>query len=367
MSAQAGPRIEGHEAERLGLRGVDDLPDVDIEVAAHQRQLVDEPDVDRAERILQQLHHLRHPRRRDRHHGIDDEAVERGGRLGGAGVDPPDHLRNVARRPLGAARIDPLRREGEAEVRAGAEPARLEPRPHHFVDGAGIGGRLEYDELSRVQVRGNLLDRGDHVRQIRIAGLAQRGRDADVHRIDSGQTCEVGGRREQAGLDRRLQVGGGHVGDVGLAAPDGRGPLRVDVEADRRHPGAGERHDQRQPDIAEPDDADAHLSRGNALQQGIRHGVRVCRIAVARNKPPRTARNRASVFRHGVRRPRNAGPAASRGRHAPCFRVSPPAGRTGGCRPATGWRKLPGPVAVPRVRSSARRRPGRHPEITRRR
>ena len=166
-------------------------------------------------------------------------------------------------------------RSGEAEVGTRPQAARFEPGADHLVDGAGIGGRFQHDELPGVQVRGNLLDRGDDVRQVRIAGLAQRGRHADVDRVDTGQRGEIGRRREQAGLDRRPHVGGGHVGDVGLAAQDGRDPLAVDVEADRRHPGAGEGSDQRQADVAEPDDAGAHLARGNALEQGIGHGVRV--------------------------------------------------------------------------------------------
>ena len=62
----------------------------------------------------------------------------RGGRLRGRGVNPADDLRNVARRPLRAARIDPLRRERNAEILAGPKPAGLEPRAHHLLEGAPI-------------------------------------------------------------------------------------------------------------------------------------------------------------------------------------------------------------------------------------
>ena len=37
VAAQAGPRIERHEAERLRASGVDHFPHVDVQVAAHQR------------------------------------------------------------------------------------------------------------------------------------------------------------------------------------------------------------------------------------------------------------------------------------------------------------------------------------------
>ena len=68
VAAEARAGIERHEAERLRLGRVDHFPDVDAEVVRHQRNLVDEADVHRAEGVFQQLHHLRHARRADRHH-----------------------------------------------------------------------------------------------------------------------------------------------------------------------------------------------------------------------------------------------------------------------------------------------------------
>src|SRR5207248_1271903 len=68
VSAEAGARVERHEAERLRGCGADDFPNVDLEPRAHERQLVHQADVDAAERVLEQLHHLRHLRRADRDH-----------------------------------------------------------------------------------------------------------------------------------------------------------------------------------------------------------------------------------------------------------------------------------------------------------
>src|SRR6266581_4240493 len=81
VAPQARPRPEGHEAEGLGGGGRDDLPHRDAELAAHDRELVDERDVDRAEGVLEQLDHLRRLRAR---HGDDarrDPRVERGDEL----------------------------------------------------------------------------------------------------------------------------------------------------------------------------------------------------------------------------------------------------------------------------------------------
>src|SRR6187200_441391 len=65
VPAKPGPGIKSHEPERLGAGGVDDFPDVDVHLPAHQRQFVHEADIDGAERVLQQLHHLGDARRRD--------------------------------------------------------------------------------------------------------------------------------------------------------------------------------------------------------------------------------------------------------------------------------------------------------------
>jgi hypothetical protein len=60
VAAEARARIEGHEAERLRARRIDDFPHVDVHAVRHQRQLVDETDIHRPERVLEQLDHLRH-------------------------------------------------------------------------------------------------------------------------------------------------------------------------------------------------------------------------------------------------------------------------------------------------------------------
>src|SRR5436190_862399 len=58
VAAEAGPWVERHEAERLRLRRINDLPDVDPQLVAHQRDLIDEPDVHRPKCVLEELHHL---------------------------------------------------------------------------------------------------------------------------------------------------------------------------------------------------------------------------------------------------------------------------------------------------------------------
>ncbi len=59
MSADAGARVEGLEAERLGGRRLDHLPDIDAHGFADLLELVDQRDVHAAVDIFEQLGHLR--------------------------------------------------------------------------------------------------------------------------------------------------------------------------------------------------------------------------------------------------------------------------------------------------------------------
>ena len=118
-------------------------PDVDAEFAGEHRQLVDQRDVDVAERVLEQLDQLGLGRRTDRHRLVDqrsEEPVDRGER---GLVDAARHLRRVDERVRDVARVDPL--GGVAEpVLAGPEARRLlEDRAQQFGGRAGVGRALE--------------------------------------------------------------------------------------------------------------------------------------------------------------------------------------------------------------------------------
>ena len=254
MPAQAGARVERHEAERLGLGRVDHFPHVDAHVAAHQRELVGEADVDGAERVLEQLDELGGAGAGDLDDLLHDQPVERRRGVARRLVDAADDLGDVAGVELRVARIDALGREAQEEVDAGLEALGLEHRLHDLVGGAGIGRRLEDDELTGLEVLGDLLDRRDDVGEVRILRLAQRRRDADVDGVDVRQDREIGGGAEAAGLDHRRDVRRRDVADVGLALRQRVDLARVEVDADDRQPGLGELDRQRETDISEPDD-----------------------------------------------------------------------------------------------------------------
>src|SRR5260370_1256968 len=76
MSPPAGPWIKAHETERLGRRGIEDLPDVDVQTLVDHLQLVDECDVDAPEDVLEQLGGLSGARTGDWDNSGSHELVE---------------------------------------------------------------------------------------------------------------------------------------------------------------------------------------------------------------------------------------------------------------------------------------------------
>ena len=100
----------------------------DAELVAHQRELVGERDVDRAEGVLVQLRRLGHHRARDRHDGLHDRLVEQLRAAQALVGDAADELRRRVHVPLLVAGVDALGRVAEEEV--------LRPRPRRRARGS---------------------------------------------------------------------------------------------------------------------------------------------------------------------------------------------------------------------------------------
>src|SRR6476661_3714566 len=81
VSAVAGTLLSAYCPERLRARRLDHFPHIDVHPIAHQRELVDETDIDRPKRVFEQLHHLCDSGRAHRHDCLDGRSVERGGEL----------------------------------------------------------------------------------------------------------------------------------------------------------------------------------------------------------------------------------------------------------------------------------------------
>ena len=179
-----GPGKERHEAERLGRRRLDHFPDVDAHAAAHHGDLVDQADVDHAERVLEQLDHLGHLGRADRHHSFE--------RLRGKTALRLQCRRASIRRqpseysPSGI--WDCPGRPARAKSR-GRSRARLSNPPVSSIGSTsssvvpGIGGRFQDHEHSLVKIFGDLLAGRDDVAHVRIFGFPERSGDADIYSI----------------------------------------------------------------------------------------------------------------------------------------------------------------------------------------
>ena len=184
VAAQAGAGIKRHEAERLGGRGVDHFPHVDAHAVAHQRDFVHQADVDHAERVFEQLHHLRHARGAHRDHGFERLLVEQRADFGAGRRDAAHHFGNILGLILGVAGIHALRRKAQEEILADLQPGFFEHRQHQLVGGAGIGGRFQNHQHAGMKIFRDLLAGVDDVAHVRIFGLAQRRRHADVDGVE---------------------------------------------------------------------------------------------------------------------------------------------------------------------------------------
>ena len=172
VPAQAGAGIERLEPERLGLRRLDHLPDVDPHPIEEDLQLVDQRDVHGPIRVLEDLARLGDLGRRDGDDPDDHPPVERRGDLQARGVETADDLGDRRGRERRVARVFALGAEGEEEVRAG-----LESRPPP----PGSAGRHRGSCPGRSCSRGPRAGRagatrrrprvrGDHVGEVRVAG-----------------------------------------------------------------------------------------------------------------------------------------------------------------------------------------------------
>ena len=125
MAAEAGAGIKRHEAERLGARGGDGIPDVNVQRGINALEFVDQRDVDAAKNIFQQLCRFGGPAIRHGNQSADGARINflRGGQTRGRVA--ADDFRNVGDFALGIAGIFALGRKREMEILAGFQSRTL--------------------------------------------------------------------------------------------------------------------------------------------------------------------------------------------------------------------------------------------------
>ncbi len=119
MTAEAGAGIKRHEAERLGARGGDDFPNVNVHRGINALEFVDERDVDAAKYIFQQLRRLGRAAVGDRHQIADGAAINFPRRVEAGWRVAADDLGNLRDFAFRVAGIFALRRKREVEIFAG--------------------------------------------------------------------------------------------------------------------------------------------------------------------------------------------------------------------------------------------------------
>ena len=156
MAAEAGAGIKRHEAERLGARGGDGVPDVNVQRGINALELVDERDVDAAKNIFQQLGRLGGAAVRHGNQSADGARINflRGGKARGRVA--ADNFGNVGDVALGIAGVFALRRKREVKILAGFQSRTFFQDGAQFIfRRAGIGRGFEDDELAALQMRRN--------------------------------------------------------------------------------------------------------------------------------------------------------------------------------------------------------------------
>jgi len=257
VAAEAGPRVERHEAERLRFGGIHDLENVDAHLVEDDLQLVHEGDVHGAEDVLQQLDGLGRARVRDGHRLHDDARVKgigHGERIAAFGADD---LWDGGGAEVGVAGILALGAIGNEKVDTGGESAQLlSQRLDELFGGAGVGGGLEDDELPFAQMRPDgahgILD----VRHVGLAVLVERGGHAEKEDVGLGDAGEVGGGVAAVGGGEAAHHVLAEVLDVAGAVGEVLDFALVDVEPEAGEAFFVEGPDEREADVTESDNAD---------------------------------------------------------------------------------------------------------------
>ena len=190
-------RPERLEAEGLGGGGLDHLPDVDVERTRQLGHLVDQPDVDRPIGVLEELRHLGGASRWHHVNGRNEATVRRRSDGARSRGDAPDDLGDVPRLQW-PTRRHPLRGERQPDVTVELQAGPRDGREEEPFRRAGIGRRLETDQLTRSGHLGNGIGGCLDEREVGLTVAPQGARHADDDRIRRRQGLRIIGDRGAA-------------------------------------------------------------------------------------------------------------------------------------------------------------------------
>ena len=274
MTAWADTWVERLEPERFGGGCVDHAPYVDAHLVAQLGELVDEGDVDRPVRVLEQLRHFGDVWRLHRSHQrgvVHQREQERLGKVGTGRRETADDFRGVSYVPLRVARVDALGRERQMKVDARSQTGLFENRPDELCGRAGVRGRLQHHQHAAPQHLGHGARRRLDVRQIRCLGLVERRGNTDEHGVTLGYVAHRRRRAKRAFRDERRDTRRCDVVNVARARVEAFDHTIRDIETEDAIPHLCERDRQRETDVPETDDTDGCFSRGETCSERVSH------------------------------------------------------------------------------------------------
>ena len=207
MPAEAGARVVGSEAERLGCGGIDDLEDIDPHAVSDDLHLIDETNVDRSVDVFEQFRHFCRLGRTDRNKPVDGLSVKRQAGPETGWRMPPDHFRDRRRGEIRIGRILSFRRIDGKYGFANLETPTLQTGNDLFLRRARIGGAFKRNHLAAAKMRRNLFTGIDDKAQVGFAILVERCRHADddaVCLFDPRKVCGRSKARLAGSQDARI-------------------------------------------------------------------------------------------------------------------------------------------------------------------
>ncbi len=121
-----------------------------------------------------------------------------------------------------------------------------------------------------MEILRDFLAGGHDVAHVRIFGLAQRRGHADVDGVEIADGGKIGGGAKFAVRHERLDGRRRNVADIGIARVDSLGFAFAQIDARNVEAGLGVFDGQRQPDIAQSDDANTGGLRMRIFSASIR-------------------------------------------------------------------------------------------------
>ncbi len=128
------------------------------------------------------------------------------------------------------ARIDALRRKGQAVVTAGAQSPALKQREQQLLGSAREGGTFQHNKLAPTQPARDLLCRVHDVRDIWLLVFPQGCWHTDRHDIHLGELLEIACRpkiRRKCSFER----GSSYITDRADSIVEGRHPFSIDIKS----------------------------------------------------------------------------------------------------------------------------------------